>query len=188
MSASSAAPSGKAASGGEAASRKAASREGETALVLGVPEAEPLVRPWRQREIGLPAHVTVLTPFLPAPRIDDGVRRALRALFMRYPAVDVTFREIRRFAGEPGVVFLAPEPAKPFVRLTEAVTGRWPGTPPYGGRYDEIVPHLTLGEDGAVDEAWVAGELPVTARVTAVSLLVRDAGGHWRPADVFPLA
>ncbi|GAA2204846.1 hypothetical protein GCM10009850_005730 [Nonomuraea monospora] len=160
-------------------------KAGQTALVLDVPEAEPLVRPWRAREVGVSAHVTVLTPFLHASLIDDGVRGELRALFGRHPAIDVSFREIRRF---PGVVYLAPEPVRAFVRLIEAVAGRWPQTPPYGGLYDDVVPHLTLGVEGAVDEARVAGALPLAARVAAVTLLVRDGAGWWRPVDVFPLA
>nr|SBO98793.1 hypothetical protein BN4615_P8309 [Nonomuraea gerenzanensis] len=152
--------------------------------MLDVPEAEPLVRPWRARDVGLGAHVTVLTPFLHAGVIDEGVRGELRALFARFPAIDVRFGEIRRF---PGVVYLAPEPVGVFTRLIEAVTGRWPQTPPYGGLYEEIVPHLTLGVEGAVDEVRVAGGLPLAARVSAVSLLARDAVGRWRTAGLFPL-
>lgn len=167
---------------------------GDTALILEVPEAEPLVRPWREREDGVPAHVTVLVPFLHTSLIDDGVRRELRALFLRHPAIDVTFREIRRF---PDVAYLAPEPAGAFVRLTEAVAGRWPQTPPYGGIHDEIVPHLTLGRCGTVDEPWVTGALPLTARITAVSLMTCESGTalkpgepgeRWRRTEFFPLA
>lgn len=158
---------------------------GETALIVHVPEAEPLVRRWREREIGVKAHVTVLVPFLHMTLIDEGVRGELRRLFAGHPAIDVRFRRIERF---PEVVYLAPEPADPFVRLTEAVLARWPEAPPYGGLHDEIVPHLTVGLEGAVDEAVVTAALPVVSRVTAVSLLVCEDGDQWTQTDVFPLA
>ena len=45
----------------------------------------------------------------------------------------------------PGVVWLAPEPAEPFIALTELLAAAFPDHPPYEGAHDEIVPHLTLG-------------------------------------------
>jgi 2'-5' RNA ligase len=160
---------------------------GETALVVNVPEAEPLVRRWRQREIGLMAHVTVLVPFMHAGLLDDGVRDDLRLLFSRHPAFEVRFLEVRRFLE---VIYLAPEPAEAFALLTEAVVERWPQTPPYGGLYDQVVPHLTVGRVGRVDEAALSddGWLPVAARASAVSLLVHGDDGQWRETEVFPLA
>ncbi|MEV0383652.1 2'-5' RNA ligase family protein [Nonomuraea sp. NPDC050643] len=158
---------------------------GDTALVVTVPEAEPLVRRWRVRDIGFMAHVTVLVPFLRVDRVDDGVRRELRELFGRHPAFEVTFREVGRF---PGVVYLAPEPAEPFVRMTEAVVGRWPEAPPYGGRHDEIIPHLTVSDEGAVEPAALVGELPLTGRAAAVTLLVCDDRGRWGEVTAFPLS
>ncbi|MEU8357950.1 2'-5' RNA ligase family protein [Nonomuraea sp. NPDC048882] len=173
---------GSSAGGGE---RKAAHRAGDTALVVTVPEAEALVGRWREREDGIPAHVTVLVPFLHTSRIDDNVRTELRALFRLHPAVDVGFRRVGRF---PEVVYLAPEPAEPFVRLTEAVVARWPETPPYGGAYDTIIPHLTLGRAGVVEESALDGELPLTSRARAVTLLVCVDGERWTESEVFPLA
>src|SRR6266704_7013965 len=40
--------------------------------------------------------------------------------------------------------YLAPQPAQPLRALTAAVTETWPQTPPYGGMFDEVVPHLTV--------------------------------------------
>ncbi|MFB4275345.1 MULTISPECIES: 2'-5' RNA ligase family protein [unclassified Nonomuraea] len=160
-------------------------KAGDTALIVKVPEAEPLVRRWRKREIGIMAHVTVLVPFLHVSRVDEGVRRELGALFARQPAVDVSFHRIGRF---PDVVYLAPDPAGPFVRLTEDVVARWPEAPPYGGLHDAIVPHLTLGHGVAVDEAAAAAALPLAARVTGVSMLVRGDDEFWQETEFFPFA
>lgn len=164
--------------------RVMAYRAGDTALVVTVPEAESLVGRWREREDGIPAHVTVLVPFLPISRIDDTVRAELRALFQQHPAVDVGFRRVGRF---PEVVYLAPEPAEAFVRLTESVVARWPETPPYGGAHDTIIPHLTLGRADVVEESALDGELPLTSRARAVTLLVCVDGERWTESETFPL-
>ncbi|MEV5889196.1 2'-5' RNA ligase family protein [Nonomuraea fuscirosea] len=165
--------------------RVVAYRAGATALVVTVPEAESLVGRWREREDGIPAHVTVLVPFLHVSRIDDSVRAELRAVFQQHPAVDVGFRRVGRF---PEVVYLVPEPAEVFVRLTEAVVARWPETPPYGGAHDTIIPHLTLGRAGVVEESALDGELPLTSRARAVTLLVCADGERWTESETFPLA
>ncbi len=43
-------------------------------------------------------------------------------------------------SGDPGVVYLDPEPSTPFSRLTEAVVARYPGHQPYGGAFAEVIP------------------------------------------------
>ncbi|WP_432925412.1 2'-5' RNA ligase family protein [Microbispora sp. CA-135349] len=166
---------------------------GETALVVEVPSAEPLVRGLRERydssaAYGMPAHATVLYPFLPRERLDDGVLAALRELFAARRPFEVAFRGVGRF---PGVVYLAPEPDGPLRELTETVAGRWPEAPPYGGRFDAVVPHLTVaeglaGEDLARIAAGLAAGLPVTTLVGGVTLRVFDGEG-WRAEAFFPL-
>ncbi|WP_334662122.1 2'-5' RNA ligase family protein [Streptomyces bottropensis] len=79
----------------------------------------------------------------------------------------------------------------PFRRLTEAIADRWPETPPFGGQFDEVLPHLTIaqGQDDAVleeAEADLCGRLPVTARVSSVDLMVHD-GTRWQQRASFAL-
>ncbi|MGW3288397.1 2'-5' RNA ligase family protein [Streptomyces sp. NPDC001002] len=165
---------------------------GQTGLVVLVPEAEPVVRTWRERldpaaRAGVPAHATVLFPFLPADLVDDGTRAALGELAARHPAFDVSFERCGRF---PGVLYLAPTPDTPFRRLTEAVVERWPEAPPYGGKY-EPVPHLTVGQvrdEAALSEAEadIGPKLPVAAHVSSVDLVV-FSGTEWRLEASFPL-
>ncbi|MEU6383499.1 2'-5' RNA ligase family protein [Streptomyces bauhiniae] len=107
----------------------------------------------------------------------------------RHQRFGVRFERCGRF---PGVLYLAPEPATGFRRLTEAIAERWPENPPFGGQFDEVVPHLTVahGQDEAVlreTEAALSTGLPVVAQVSAVDLLVYD-GERWRPRASFPLA
>jgi 2'-5' RNA ligase len=166
---------------------------GETALVVHVPEAEPVVGAWRRRfdpsaAHGVPAHVTVLYPFLDADRIDAGLLAELGALFAAHAPFEVRFSGCGRF---PEVIYLAPDPDGPIRELTEAVAASWPEAPPYGGRFEEITPHLTVADGVPLDvqdtiEAELAGRLPVTAHVGAVSLEAYD-GALWRHAACFPL-
>ena len=117
-----------------------------TALIAPVPEAEPAVGSIRlahdsSAALGVPAHITVLFPFLPAGELDDG---ALRDLFARFPAFDFALDRIEQF--EDGHVWLHPEPSWRFADLTAAVWQRWPERPPYEGAFDEVIPHLTLSD------------------------------------------
>lgn len=169
------------------------SQAGRTGLVVKVPAAEPLVGAWRERfdpsaRAGVPAHLTVLFPFLDEIRIDARVRTALADLFGRQGAFGLRFDRCGRF---PEVLYLTPEPDTHLRRLTGAVTERWPEARPYGGRFAEVVPHLTVadGQDGAVldeIEADLVPRLPLTCRISSVELMVHD-GATWHERASFPL-
>jgi hypothetical protein len=89
------------------------------------------------------------------------------------------------------VLWLDPEPAEPFRRLTHAVWRAWPQRPPYSGAYAEVTPHLTVAEqadDAELDTiaADVARALPCVARVTDARLLaVSDDGWSTRATFAF---
>ncbi|GAA5020692.1 2'-5' RNA ligase family protein [Streptomyces siamensis] len=166
---------------------------GQTGLIVRITEAEPAVRAWRERldpsaRVGVPAHVTVLFPFLHERRIDSDTHTALGEVIGRHRPFEARFA---RCGGFPGILYLTPEPEAPFRRLTEAIADRWPETPPFGGQFDDVVPHLTVaqGQDAAVLEQVETGlrrRLPVTASVSAVDLMVYD-GVRWQPRASFPL-
>ncbi|WP_328629094.1 2'-5' RNA ligase family protein [Streptomyces sp. NBC_00353] len=168
-------------------------RAGETALIVEVPEAEPVVGSWRERfdasvGAGVPAHVSVLYPFLSQDRVGDQVLGVLGELFGSHSAFDLRFRECGRF---PGVLYLAPESDDQLRALTLAVADRWPEAPPYGGQFAEVIPHLTVAhgqEPSVLDavEADLSSRLPVTTHVGSVQLLVFD-GIVWRERADFAL-
>jgi hypothetical protein len=158
----------------------------QTAVVVPVPEAEPLVGPWRARfdpsaARGMPAHVTALYPFV-APT--ESVLAELRELCAALPVLHVEFTRTARF---PGVLYLAPEPADGLRRLTHAIAGRWPEAPPYGGAFDEVVPHLTVaqGDAPAGIEAELRRGLPIGARLTEARVYAFD-GARWEPRARLP--
>lgn len=98
----------------------------ESALIVAVPEAEPAVAALRaaydpSASWGVPAHITVLYPFLPPDRIDAAVLAAVRATVAGVPAFDLVLARTRRFGDQ--VLWLAPEPDAPLRALTELKAG-----------------------------------------------------------------
>ncbi|MGW9032771.1 2'-5' RNA ligase family protein [Streptomyces sp. NPDC055722] len=166
---------------------------GQTGLIVRFPDAEPAVRAWRERfdpsaRAGVPAHVTVLFPFLDESRIDARVCSTLADMLGRHHAFDLRWEGCGRF---PGVLYLAPEPDTQLRRLTEVIADRWPEAPPYGGKFTEVVPHLTIADgqdDGVLDEieADLLGKLPITSRASSVDLMVYD-GAKWQKRASFAL-
>ena len=167
-------------------------RPGQTALIVAVPAVEHVVGRLRASydvaaAHGVPAHVTVLFPFLPHDAVDDEVRAGLTAIAASVPSCEVTFGRSRRW---PGVLWLEPEPDWPFRDLTGRVADRWPEHPPYEGAFDDPVPHLTVaeGDDEVLDlaEREVGTGLPVVTRVDRLDLIGFD-GGRWKGIAHFPL-
>ncbi|WP_405787332.1 2'-5' RNA ligase family protein [Streptomyces sp. NBC_00029] len=166
---------------------------GQTGLIIRIPEAESAVRGWRERfdhsaRAGIPAHVTVLYPFLDESRLDPAVHSALADVLGGHRAFTLRFERCGRF---PEVSYLVPEPDTQVRQLTRAIADRWPEAPPYRGRFTEVVPHLTIAqgqEDAALKEieADLTGRLPFTARVSSVELMVHD-GTEWRERASFAL-
>ena len=160
----------------------------ESALMVLVPEAELVVKPFRDRydpsaAAGVPAHVTVLLPFKHPDEVDQIVLDDLSRCFGRFASFDFSLSSIRRFPD--AVLYLAPEPDEPFRQLTMAIWDRYPETPPYGGKWPDIVPHLSVAcvKDeqqlgGIADEFAQAcqGRLPIRATAAEVALMEKRSG------------
>jgi hypothetical protein len=148
-----------------------------TALLIPVPEAEPVVGDLRRRydaaENGVPAHVTILAPF---GDTDEG----LAELFAAFEPFDFALARLERW---PGVLWLAPEPAEPFSALTRAVWERYPEYPPYEGAHETVIPHLSVGhhvEPPPEVDAELRRRLPIAARATHIVQLEEHAPDRWR--------
>lgn len=151
----------------------------DSALVVPVPDAEPVVGRWRESLDpsclwGVPAHITVLYPFVPPHDLDEAVIGGLADVFAHVEGFDFRLQEVRWFGDE--VVWIHPEPPQPFVGLTEMVAARWPEYPPYQGAHAQLIPHLTISQDGRSPQALdcarsVASSLPIATRAEAVWLM-----------------
>lgn len=132
--------------------------------------------------LGARAHVTVLFPFLPEIDLTPTVRGELAGVAASVEPFDVRFATTRRWEG---VLWLVPDPAEPFLRLTAAAARRWPDWPPYGGLFDTVIPHLTIAESDTAPmadlESRVGAALPFTGRATHLETWFQDPSGRWRP-------
>lgn len=162
-----------------------------TALLVPVPDARAVVEAGSGRDVeavtGLPPHVTILHPFFVAGAVDAGLTADLSELMSGREPFTFRLACVRRFPA--GVMYLAPEPAEPFVLLTQAVWQRWPAHPPYRGAYDEIVPHLTVTESVEQPdlELRLAPLLPLETMATEVALARLGSNGRWDVMARFPL-
>jgi hypothetical protein len=155
-------------------------------LVVPFPEVADVVDPWREQSLGakpsngVPPHVTLLAP---CPGDADAVAEVLADT----NAFDVDFRELRRFTVVP-TLYLAPEPAEPFILLIQALVERFPDWPPYGGLHDTVVPHLTVTQGAAEDpaEGAVGATLPLGGRAREAILLTEVEPGRFETAAHFP--
>lgn len=157
----------------------------QSAVLVPVPAAEALVKRWRIEHdpvapAGVPAHITLIVPWLPPDEIGDDDLDELAGAVAAVPAFDFSLTRVGWFGRS--VLWLGPEPTDPFVRLTAVLAERF-GTPPWDDEFDEVVPHLTVGHasDGvelaSVAEA-LAAQLPVPCRAEEVWVMVGD-GTRW---------
>ena len=169
---------------------------GETALIFAVPAAEPLVERFRGKydssaAVGVPAHVTLLYPFLAPAAVGASEIAALTTLFASARAFEVVFRRCARFGDR--VLYLAPEPEAPLLCLMRRIWARWPEAPPYAGTIprDAVRPHLTVSDSvtgehlDRIDLA-VAGGLPIATRIDEAQL-IENRTGRWTMRATFPL-
>jgi 2'-5' RNA ligase len=170
----------------------------ESAILVPVPEAEPVVGRLRARldrsaGRGIPAHVTVLYPFVPPAQLTRGVIEMAAAAVKSVPSFGCRFAGTDWFGED--VLWLAPEPSGPFRALTAAVHEAFPQYPPFGGAFADVIPHLTVGdrpEDGIAAlraaEAHVLPMLPVHTHVSRAWLMTGTrAPGSWQLLAAFPL-
>jgi 2'-5' RNA ligase superfamily len=158
-------------------------------LIVPVPAAEPAVAAWLGQERvefdGVPLHVTVMYPFLPARSVDRAQEEAVAELARGVSPFPFTLTMLGRF---PGVQYLAPEPAGAFAALTELIQHRWPSCRPYGGAYDTVIPHVTvaIGDSPPADPAALERQLPISGTADELWLLDQTSRG-WVTRRRFPL-
>jgi 2'-5' RNA ligase superfamily len=111
-------------------------------LLLITHDAESLVGRWRAEHdyaarFGIPAHVTVRTPFLPPERWRDPAL----SLLERFIPTDMT---LARLENRPGALVIVVEPDEGLREITEAVGLSWPSLPPHKGNRPDLAYHMTV--------------------------------------------
>lgn len=169
----------------------------QSALIVEIPEVEPAVAPHRDRldasaPLGVPAHVTVLFPFMPPETIDPAVLAELERLFAGVSRFRFELDHTDWFGQD--VLWLGPREPGPFRALTDRIYHAFPAFPPYEGEFDVVVPHLTIGHGRRLDdlraaEHSVQAHLPIDAHATVVTLMTQHAAGRrWIRTTTFALA
>ncbi|HET7812294.1 MAG TPA: 2'-5' RNA ligase family protein [Steroidobacteraceae bacterium] len=168
----------------------------ETALICRVPEAERYIARYRQRfdpsaRRNVPAHVTVLYPFMAPGEIDDEVLEGLARIARAVPCFEYRLAETRRF---PVSLYLAPQPDASFAALTAAVHRAYPDFPPFGGKFDTVVPHVTVAhaDDPQLCEIEVELRIAIAAGGAVKArchemVLIENSSGRWEEMRRFAL-
>ena len=168
----------------------------ETALICRVPEAERYIGGYRDRfdppaRRNVPAHVTILYPFMSPAEVSAGVLEELAAIAGGVPCFDYRLAETGRF---PVSLYLAPRPDGSFAALTAAVYRAFPDFPPFAGKFSTVVPHVTVAH---ADDAQLC-EIEIELRIALASgsgirarcsemVLIENSTGRWEELQCFPL-
>lgn len=167
----------------------------ETALITRVPEAERYIAHHRQRfdpsaRRNVPAHVTILYPFMAPTLVDATVVARLAGIARSVPSFSYRLAKTERF---PVALYLAPDPGEPFSALTEGIFRAFPDYPPFEGKFETVVPHVTVAHG---DEPLLC-EIEVELRIALPGsglqahcselVLIENSSGRWEQMHVFTL-
>ena len=170
----------------------------ESAIDVWLPELAALLDRWRAPTVevaahGVPPHITLLYPWRPAPVRATDIAEATAAL-AGTPPFTVTLRQLGRF---PGVLYLRPEPDDVLRGITRRLVAAFPDTPPYGGRFPDPAPHLTVAKGAteaeldrleAVIGEHIGPHLPLRIAVRELAIDEEGPDGVWYVRETLPLA
>ena len=139
---------------------------------------------------GVPAHLTMLFPFVEPGRLTAEVMGRIAEVAAATPPFDY---ELAGSAVWPDTIYVAVNPVEPFVALQRRLGEAFPDFPIYGSDPGfEFVPHVTIAEgppiaDPAtlVDRAWRS--LPRPGRATHLEVIARPSDAPWRTIWRVPL-
>ena len=165
----------------------------QSAVLVPVPAADSVVGRWRYEHdpvaaAGVPAHVTLIVPWLPPDEITPADLAELDEELSDVKAFDFELSHVDWFGRR--VLWIAPRPAGPFLEMTSRLAERF-STPPWDDEFDEVIPHLTVahasdGVELVPIAADLAGRLPLSCRAEEVWVMVAD-GARWERRHVTPL-
>lgn len=144
----------------------------------------------RDAIVGVPAHLTMLYPFIEPARLGPSVRRRLMTVAAATQPFDY---RLLGSATWPDTVYVAVDPVEPFIDLQRRLGAAFPDFPIYGTDPGfEFVPHVTIAEGPPIDDdatledpAWRS--LPRPARATAIEVIARPTDAPWRTIWRLPL-
>ncbi|HEV2027275.1 MAG TPA: 2'-5' RNA ligase family protein [Candidatus Dormibacteraeota bacterium] len=159
----------------------------ESVVLIPAPGVGQLVHDLRMQydpsaAAGIPPHVTLMFPFLPPSDLTEATIDSLERLIGATRAFQFSLTGVKQF--EQGVVYLEPEPAEPFARLTREISRRF-GILPFGGEFaDTPVTHLTVATRGSASARkqlvnQLGDVVPIVVRAKEGWLVVGTNAGAW---------
>jgi 2'-5' RNA ligase len=140
--------------------------------------------------VGVPAHLTLLYPFVAPDALASGVRADLARVATHHSPFEYT---LVGPASWPDTLYVRVRPEARFVALQRDLQAAFPDYPIYGRDATfRFVPHVTVAEGEALERAdldrlpaWSA--LPRTRTVLALEVIARGDDGRWRLVWRVPL-
>ena len=154
--------------------------------------AVPLLRRYAPDTLTrVPAHLTVLYPFVAYDRLDEACAQ-LDQICASIAPFEVTLAGYAEF---PGAIYMPPRNPQPIKRLFHTIYRHFPECPPYRGAFgDDLTPHLTVGEFENPEEQHAARAAmpryaPITFQATRLHILygIDNIALPWLTHAVIPL-
>lgn len=169
--------------------------EEKSAVIIPFPEVDDVVDAWRRvldpaQLRGIPAHITLLFPFANPEELSSGILTVLEDYFSKVKTFNVTFDSIGWF--DDRVIYLQPKPEQQFRILTQQLLQSFPSYLPYGGKFADPIPHLTIGDGGPLEgmqeaESSVRANFPIETQATEAWLMTGGMGpSSWSLRQSFP--
>lgn len=129
---------------------------------------------------GLPAHVTLLSPFVREDALLPPLREEIAALLSSHHAFDYHLIGPKTSSD---TIYAGVDSERPFLDLYRDLSAAFPDYPIYEDKAAEVIPHVTIAGASAPDKrivedrAWHA--LPTRRRAHAVELIAPGLDGRW---------
>ncbi|HLY27070.1 MAG TPA: 2'-5' RNA ligase family protein [Aggregatilineales bacterium] len=154
--------------------------------------AVPLLRRYAPDTLTrVPAHLTILYPFVAYERLDEACAK-LVSICAEIAPFEITMEGYGEF---PSALYMTPRNPQPIKRVFHRVYRDFPECLPYGGAFgDDLTPHMTVGEFETPEElhgakAALPRYAPITFRATRLHVLygIDHIALPWITHAVIPL-
>ena len=168
----------------------------ETAIIIvGAHNVQAVAVPLTQRYspnwmIVVPAHITLLYPFVPIDDLDSACQ-TLRAIGTEIAPFEITMRGYGQFSR---VTFMTPVDPAPIRAVFHRIFAAFPDYPPYRGEFgNDLHPHMTVAmfeDEGTQQQADLPdyGSIPFTVDRLHVFYGPVTLDRPWLTYDVIPLS
>ena len=135
-------------------------------MIVGLHNIQIIAAPTRRKyaldsSIRVPAHVTLLYPFVAFDQLNSACRK-LREVLTEVEPFEITLDGYDHF---PTVAFMKVANPVPIQNIFRKIYAAFPECPPYGGLYgNDLHPHMTVGEfrDQSARDAAILPDYPAT--------------------------